>query len=104
MPKKARERHSKEEAREELKDVVGCLSCGLPMAKTSRESASEIAEICPRCAGSDGHLKSYAEVFERLVTQHYMKELGMSRPKAEQSARAKLAELPFWKDLRHEDL
>lgn len=99
MPKNIEhKRHTSMEARDELKDVVGCLSCGLPMNKTQRETASEVAEICPRCADQHGHLKSYEEVFERLVTQHYMRELKMDRPGAEAAARRKLAELPAWRD------
>ena len=101
MAKKGRYEHSKEEAKEEakeeLKDVIGCLSCGLPTKRTQREVASEIADICPKCADKGGHLRSYEEVFERLVTQHYMKELKMDRPKAEEAARQKMSSLPAWR-------
>jgi hypothetical protein len=101
MPKKLKhERHTKEEAREELRDVVGCMSCGLPTKRTQREIASEIVGICPSCKDQHGHLKSYEEVFERLVTKHYMKGEGMDRPEAESAARAKMAELPAWKDVK----
>ncbi len=98
MTKKTSRAHHHDEARQELKDVVGCLSCGLPTKRTQREVASEVIDICPRCQTSDGHLKSYDEVFERLVTQHFMKHEKMSRPEAEDAARIKLAELPAWKD------
>lgn len=99
MPKKLKhESHTSSEAREELKDVVGCLSCGMPMERTQRETASEIANFCPGCSDQHGHLKSYEEVFERLVTGHYMKELRMDRPSAEDAAKRKLAEMPAWKD------
>lgn len=98
MPKKIKHKHhTSVEAREELKDVVGCLSCGLPIRKTQRETASEIADMCPGCSDQHGHLKSYEEVFERLVTTHYMKELKMDRPGAEKAAREKLAEMPAWR-------
>jgi len=96
MPKK-KQNHSRSDAKDEVRDVVGCMSCGMPTERTPREAASEIADICPRCADSAGHLKSYIEVFERLVTEHYMKELKMSRPEAEEAARARMAELPAWK-------
>jgi len=99
MVKRVRLTHvSEEEAKKELKDVVGCLSCGLPTRRTQREVASEVVDICPHCQTSDGHIKSYEEVFERLVTQHYMKHERMSRPEAEEAARLKLAELPAWND------
>ncbi|HEX9908717.1 MAG TPA: zinc ribbon domain-containing protein [Thermoplasmata archaeon] len=98
-PKKDMHKHSREEAREELKQASGCMSCGLPMAKTPRESASEIADYCPACVAGDGHLKSYDDVFERLVTKHFMKELKMSRPEAEKAAKQKMTELPAWKHL-----
>lgn len=97
MTKSRKGIHTKSEAREEMRDVVGCMSCGMPMERTPREAASEITELCPACADSAGHMKSYVEVFERLVTQHYMKELKMSRPEAEKAARERLAELPAWK-------
>ncbi|MBN1678328.1 MAG: hypothetical protein JW880_07305 [Candidatus Thermoplasmatota archaeon] len=101
MPKKLKhKRHTASEAREELKDVVGCMSCGLPMKRTQREVASEIAGICPGCSDQHGHLKSYEEVFERLVTRHYMKELKMDRPGAERAAKERLSEMPAWKDRR----
>lgn len=101
MPKKLKhEGHTKEAAREELKDVVGCLSCGLPTKRTQREAASGIVEICPKCKDQHGHLRSYEEVFERLVTGHYMKKEKMSRPEAESAAREKMSELPAWKDLK----
>jgi hypothetical protein len=100
MPRTIRHTHSPEEARAELKDVVGCMSCGLPMNRGQREIASDLAQVCPKCVDQHGHLKSYEEVFERLVTNHYMKEQGLSRPEAEKAARAKMAELPAWKDVR----
>ena len=101
MAKKVKLTHvSDEDARQELKDVVGCLSCGLPTERTQREVASEVADMCPHCPTSDGHMKSYEEVFERLVTQHYMKHQRMSRPEAEEAARVRLSELPAWKDKR----
>jgi len=99
MPKNIQHRHhTGMVAREELKDVVGCLSCGLPTKRTQREISSEVADICPRCVDQHGHLKSYEEVFERLVTQHFMKKLGMDRPGAEAAAGQQLGELPAWKD------
>jgi hypothetical protein len=98
MPKTIKHTHSPEEAKEELKDVVGCMSCGLPMKRTQREIASDLAQVCPKCVDQHGHLKSYGEVLERLVTNHYMKEQKMSRPEAEKAARAKMSELPAWKD------
>jgi DNA repair exonuclease SbcCD ATPase subunit len=99
MPKRLKhEHHTADEAREELKDVMGCLSCGLPMTRTQRETASELTDICPGCSDQHGHLKSYEEVFERLVTRHYMKEKRMDRPEAEAAARLKLSEMPAWKD------
>lgn len=79
--------HTQSKAREEMRDVIGCMGCGMPMERTPREASSEITEICPACADSAGQMKSYVEVFERLVTQHYMKELRMSRPEAEKAAR-----------------
>jgi hypothetical protein len=100
MPKNVKHTHSAEEAREELKDVVGCLSCGMPTKRTQREVASDLAQVCPKCVDQHGHLKSYEEVFERLVTHHYMKEQRMSRPEAEKAARSKMSELPAWKDLK----
>ena len=100
MPKRIKQTHSAEEAREELKDVVGCLSCGLPTKRTQREIASDLAQVCPKCVDQHGHLKSYEEVFERLVTNHYMKKQKMSRPEAEDAARAKMSELPAWKDVK----
>lgn len=101
MPRRlTHKRHDSSQAREEFKDIVGCLSCGLPMNRTQRETATEIAQICDRCTDQHGHLKSYEEVFERLVTRHFMKELGMDRPGAEWAARRKLAELSAWKDRR----
>lgn len=81
-----------------MKDVVGCLSCGLPTKRTQREVASEIADYCPSCVDQHGHLRPYEEVFERLVTRYYMAEKKMSRPDAENAARVKLAEMPAWKD------
>ncbi|OGS42050.1 MAG: hypothetical protein A3K67_03270 [Euryarchaeota archaeon RBG_16_62_10] len=99
MPKKVKHAYTAGEAREELKDVVGCLSCGMPTKRTQREVASEISQFCPSCTDQHGHLRSYEEVLERLVTRHYMKEQKMSRPEAEKAARAKLAELPAWKDV-----
>lgn len=99
MVKKVKhEEHTRETARQELKDVVGCLSCGLPTKRTQREIASEIADYCPSCVDQHGHLRSYDEVFERLVTRHYMKELKMGRAEAENAARTKLAEMPVWKE------
>ncbi len=100
MPKRIKHAHSAEEARGELKDVVGCLSCGMPNKRTQREIASELAQYCPRCVDQHGHLKSYEEVFERLVAGHYMKEQKMSRPDADRAARAKMSELPAWKDVK----
>lgn len=100
MPKRTKHTHSAEVAREELKDVVGCMSCGMPTKRTQREIASDLAQACPRCVDQHGHLKSYEEVFERLVTQHYMKEEMMNRPDAEQAARDKMSELPAWKDIK----
>ena len=99
MAKKSKhEGHTKEVARGEMKDVVGCLSCGMPNKRTQREVASEIADYCPSCVDQHGHLRSYEEVFERLVTRHFMGEEGMSRVDAEKAARVKLAEMPAWKD------
>ncbi len=98
MPKKTRPGHSAEVARQELKDVVGCMSCGLPMKRTQREVASELADLCPSCVDKSGHLKSYDEVFEGLVTKHYMKKESMSRSEAEKVARQRMSELPAWKD------
>jgi hypothetical protein len=83
MTKKTSQGKHHDGAREELMDVVGCLSCGLPTKRTQREVASEVADICPRCQTSDGHLKGYDEVFERLVTQHFMKHERMSRPEGQ---------------------
>lgn len=101
MAKKGKKHpHSTVEARDELKDVVGCLSCGMPMEHTQREAASEVAKLCPRCVDSDGHLKSYNEVFERLVAHHFMKEKGMSRPEAEKAALERMSELPAWRDMK----
>ncbi len=98
MAKKSKhEEHSKEVARGELKDIVGCLSCGLPTKRTQREVASEIADYCPSCVDQHGHLRPYSEVFERLVTRYYMAEKGMSRVDAEKAATDKLAEMPAWK-------
>jgi len=99
MAKKVKhEEHSREVARGELKDVIGCLSCGMPTKRTQREIASEIADYCPSCTDPHGHLRSYEEVFERLVTRHYMNEMKMSRVDAEKAARTKLSEMPAWKD------
>ena len=100
MPKRIKHTHSAEEARGEMKDIIGCLSCGQPMKRTQREIASELADVCPSCVDQHGHLKSYGEVFERLVTKHYMKEQKMSRPDAEKAARQKMSELPAWKDIK----
>lgn len=86
-------------AQQEMRDVVGCNSCGLPTKRTQREVASEIADYCPDCVNKSGHLKSYDEVKERLVTQHYMKKMGMDRAAAEKAATEKLAEMPAWKDV-----
>lgn len=90
--------HTREVAQKEMRDVVGCLSCGLPMKRTQREVASEIADYCPSCVDQHGHLRSYEEVFERLVTRYYMGERKMSRAEAEKTANEKLAEMPAWKD------
>ncbi len=91
------EAHTRAVAREEMKDVVGCLSCGLPNKRTQREVASDIADYCPSCVDNHGHLRPYDEVFERLVTKYYMAEKGMSRPDAEKAATEKLDEMPAWK-------
>jgi len=95
-----RANHSRKEAREELSDVIGCMSCGMPTRRTVREVASDIIELCPRCVDRSGHLKAYNEVFERLVTQHFMKEHGMSRPEAEKAAHERMSELPAWKGIK----
>ena len=101
MAKKVKhEEHTRAVAGAEMKDVVGCLSCGMPNKKTQREVASEIADYCPKCVDQHGHLRSYDEVFERLVTGHYMKDKKMSRVDAEKAAREKLAEMPAWKELQ----
>lgn len=92
--------HSGEEARRELSEVIGCLSCGMPTKRSGREAASDIAQLCPHCVDGSGHLKSYADVFERLVTQHFMAKEGMSRPEAEKAARQRMSELPAWKDAK----
>ncbi len=97
--KEKHEQHSRGVARAEMKDVVGCLSCGLPTKRTQREIASEIVDYCPSCADQHGHLRSYEEVFERLVTRHYMKEMKMGRAEAEKAAKEKLSEMPAWKDV-----
>ena len=94
------ESHTAEQAQAELRDVIGCMSCGLPTKRTQREIASELVEVCPDCRDQHGHLRSYEEVFERLVTKHYMKTEKMSRPEAEAAARARMAELPAWKDVK----
>ena len=53
----------------------------------------------PTAIDSGGHLKSYNEVFERLVTQHFMKQEKMSRPEAEKAATEHLKNVPAWRDL-----
>jgi len=98
MPKRIRHEYTKDEAKEELRDIAGCLSCGMPNARTQREIASEIADFCPSCVDQHGHLKPYEEVYERLVTRHYMKELKMSRPEAEKAAQERLSNLPAWRE------
>jgi len=99
MPKKVKHEHyTARDAKEELKDVVGCLSCGLPTKRTQREIASELANYCPDCKDQHGHLRSYEEVHERM-TLHLMRKEKLDRPMAEAAARARMAELPAWKDL-----
>ncbi len=99
MAKKAKhEEHTRAVAQGEMRDVVGCLSCGMPNKRTQREVASDIADYCPSCVDNHGHLRPYTEVFERLVTRYYMAEKGMSRLDAEKVATDKLSEMPAWKE------
>ncbi len=79
-------KESKEEAREEWKEIVGCMSCGLPIESDARKAVTEVGEVCPHCIDKKGHLKSHNEVHERLVTEYFMKEKRMSRPDAEAAA------------------
>ncbi|MGQ9587366.1 MAG: zinc ribbon domain-containing protein [Thermoplasmata archaeon] len=101
MPKKVKHEHyTAKDAKEDLKDVGGCLSCGLPMKRTQREIASELVEYCPDCKDQHGHLRSYEEVLERLA-QHLMRTERVDRPKAEAAARTRMAELPAWKGFNY---
>jgi hypothetical protein len=92
-------KETRTQARDEWKEVVGCMSCGLPVDSASRKEVAEIGQVCPHCIDSGGHLKSYNEVFERLVTQHFMKQKKMSRPEAEKAATEHLKNVPAWRDL-----
>ena len=94
----AKTTEKKSQARDEWKDVVGCLSCGLPLEKESRKVATEIGDVCPHCVDKRGHLKTYDEVFDRLVDDYFVKEKRMSRDEAEKAARAHLKKVPAWKE------
>lgn len=96
MARKKAPKESGETMRDEWKEIVGCMSCGLPMETEASRAATEVGEVCPHCVDKSGHLKSYEEVFERLVTQHFMKTMKMSRPEAEEAARKHLAATRVW--------
>lgn len=93
----AKTKESRKSAQEGWKDVVGCMSCGLPVESEARKAATEIGDVCPHCVDKAGHLKSYDEVFERLVTQHFMAKMRMSRPEAEDAAKKHLAKVSAWR-------
>lgn len=82
----------------ELRDVVGCMSCGLPVDTKARKAVTGIGEVCPHCVDKHGHLKSYDEVFENLATDHFMKKEKMGRLQAEVAAKDQMKNVPAWKD------
>jgi hypothetical protein len=92
-------KETRTQARDEWKEVVGCMSCGLPVGSASRKEIAEIGQVCSHCIDSGGPPKSYNEVFERLVTQHFMKQEKMSRQEAEKVATEHLKNVPAWRDL-----
>jgi len=93
------EKEDKKRVQAELKDVSGCLSCGLPFDSESRKAVVEIGEVCSRCIDRKGHLKGYNEVHEALVTDHFIKKQKLDRPSAEKAATAQMKKVPAWKDL-----
>lgn len=98
MARKTKERENKARAQAELKDVSGCLSCGLPFDSKSRKAVVDIGEVCPHCVDMKGHLKSYNEVHESLVNDYFMKKQRLDRSAAEKAATEQMRKVPAWKD------
>jgi len=98
MPRKAEPKEDKKRMQGELRDVMGCMSCGLPVETEARKAVVGIGEVCPHCVDKQGHLKSYNEVFENLTTDYFMKKQKMVRSQAENAAREQMRKVPAWKD------
>jgi hypothetical protein len=42
-------KETRTQARDEWKEVVGCMSCGLPVDSVSRKEIAEIGQALPHC-------------------------------------------------------
>ena len=68
-----------------------CQSCGMPL-----KNAKPGEMYCQYCTDESGNLRPYEQVLEGTITGYFMSMQKMTRPEAEDAARAHLSRMPAW--------
>mgnify|MGYP003693682373 CR=1 FL=1 len=75
--------------------MENCQSCAMPMS-----DALPGQMYCQYCTTEKGELKPYEQIFEGTVTNYFMAQMKMPRPKAEMAAREHLSKQPAWMKMK----